>query len=375
VSSLIERVVEAAMELVGARGGTVGLLEHDRIWFRRIRLDQSWIDIDMAAGRGQGVAGLVWNRMKPYVTNHWPLDPLVESRLQKHFGFQRVVAVPMVNRSDTLVGILEVHDSVSGRDFAQIDAEMLQLLAHQATIAMDNARLNQLKDEFLSVVSHELKTPVTSIKGFVQLLQRRLALESEERYAHYLDVLNHQTDRLTGLIDNLLDLARTRRGALSFQKALLEYVEFVRDAVARAQLIAPRNVLSVRTPDRAMVVGNLDRLDQVIVNLIDNAVKYGPAGGPIHVTVDIHDDNVVTRVWDTGRGFPPGEEEQVFDPFYQIHQSSSQYSRGLGLGLYLSRQIVEEHGGRIWIEGSEGTCVCFTLPAAEGLSSTTIEAR
>jgi signal transduction histidine kinase len=359
---LTERAVEAAMELVGARGGAVGLLELERIVFRRIRLDRRWEDTDIAVQRGEGIAGLVWERMRPYINNHWSSERVTPSPLQRKFGFQRVIAVPMVDRSGTFVGVLELHDPLKERNFEQIDAEALQLLAHQATIAMDNARLSQLKDEFLSMVSHELKTPVTSIKGFVQLLQRRLPADSLELYGHYLDVLNLQTDRLAGLINDLLDLSRMQQGHFTFDRTPFHYSDLIRDVLSEVQLMTPHHRLDLSVPPHAVVLGNADRIRQVLVNLIDNAVKYGPPETPIEVTVEDRADSVATYVCDAGSTLPASEGERIFGPYYQARGSADQYARGLGLGLYVSRQIIEGHGGRIWLDANDHTSFGFTLP-------------
>lgn len=362
IPDLIERVVEAAVGLVGSHAGTIGLLEGNRIVFRRIWVDGVWSEVEPDLAHDQGITGRVMKTLQPYVTNNWATDPHVLPGLQQRFRFHRLVSVPMLDRKGNLVGTLEVHDPIVERDFGQLDIEALQVLAHQAAIAIENARLSRMKDEFLSIVSHELKTPVTSIKGFTQILQRRLPPQELERTGRYLDVLNSQADRLTRLINDLLDLSRIQQGRFRFDTGVINYGQLIRDVVQEMQLVAPRNRLTLESPDQVLVSGNGDRLRQVLINLVDNAVKYGPPEGEISLTVEEHDDGVHTYVCDEGNGLPQGEEERIFSQYYQLQQPDAKNSTGLGLGLFVSRQIVEGHGGRIWLDTNDHTSFCFTIP-------------
>src|SRR5579872_2473263 len=363
---LLERVVEVAMELVGAESGTLGLVEGDRLAFRRFHLPDRWIDFDVSLLRGQGGPGYVWETMAPYVSNDCSTDPRVLADVQHSLGFRRMAAVPVINREGKLIGTLSVYDPVVERDFGQRDVEALQLLAHQVSIAIENARLSETKDAFLSIVSHELKTPVTSIKGFTQVLQRRLPDEVMGTAGKYLSVINQQTDRLTTLINDLLDLSRIQLGRFYFDLEPVDYARLVREVVEEMELVTPHNPLVLTAPDRVMVQANANRLRQVLVNLIDNAVKYGPEGEPIQVTVEAGDTVAVTTVVDNGRGLPAAEAERVFNPYYQLVEGGPQHATGLGLGLYISRQIVTEHGGEIGVEAGEQTCFRFTIPLDQG---------
>lgn len=364
VPILTERVVEVAMDLVGAQAGTLGLVEGEKLVFRRFHLSDGWVDFDILISRGQGGPGHVWETMAPYVSNDCAADAIVLQDVRQRMHFRRLVIVPVINRSGTLTGVLGTYDPVVERDFGQRDVEALQLLAHQVAIAIENARLNEVKDSFLSIASHELKTPVTSIKGFAQVLQRKLPADSLETAGRYLEIINQQTDRLTSLINDLLDLSRIQTGRFHFEVAPLDYSQLMREVVAEMQLITPDNEIRLTTPEDVMVLGRGDRLRQILVNLIGNAAEHGPLGGNIQVTVEAGVEWVTTCVRDEGPGLPPGEEERIFGPYYQVQHGSVQPARGLGLGLYISRQVVEGHGGRIWVHSDGHTTFCFTLPAA-----------
>jgi signal transduction histidine kinase len=357
---LIERVVEAAMGLVGAQSGTLGLVEGDRLVFRRFHLPTGWTDFSVRLQPGEGVPGYVWRTREPYVCNDCRSDLHVIHPIQDQLGFERLVYVPIFNRAGALIGTLGAYDPLPERDFAAQDVEVLQMLAHQAAIAIENAQLNGMKDDFLSIVSHELKTPVTSIKGFAQVLQRRLSPESLEHGRRYLDIINAQADRLTALINDLLDLSRIQTGRFAFEIQALNYTALIGDVLEELRLVNPGNLITLVAPENALVLGNDNRLRQVLINLVDNAVKHGPSGKEVHITVEVGEE-VTTYVCDEGHGLPSAEAEPIFSPYYQVRHPSDRYSKGLGLGLYISRQIIEEHGGRIWLDDVDHTSFVFTL--------------
>ncbi|HEX6506084.1 MAG TPA: GAF domain-containing sensor histidine kinase, partial [Chloroflexota bacterium] len=362
--TLIERVVEAAMQLVGASAGSLGLVEGDRLVFRRYHLPEGWTDFSVALRLGEGVPGYVWQTREPYTSNDCNADEHVIHTIQQELHFTRLVYVPVFNRAGAVIGTLGVYDPLNNRDFVRQDVEVLSMLAHQAAIAIENAQLNSLKDDFLSIVSHELKTPVTSIKGFAQVLRRRLSPESLEQGERYLDVINAQADRLTGLINDLLDLSRIQTGRFVFEHRPLDYLALLEDVLGELRLVNPGNTITMTAPEAAMIMGNEDRLRQVLVNLVDNAVKHGPPGGAVHVTVESGDE-ITTYVCDEGSGLPTAEAERIFNRYYQVRHPTERYSKGLGLGLFISRQIVEEHGGRIWLDSVDHTSFVFTLPRAD----------
>lgn len=360
---LIERVVEAAMSLIGVRSGALGMVEGERLVFRRFHLPSGWTDFSVRLERGQGAPGHVWQTREPYVCNDCSTDPYVLQTVREQLQFQRLLYVPIFNRAGAMTGALGVYDPVPERDFVEQDIEVLRMLAHQAAIALENAQLNGMKDDFLSIVSHELKTPVTSIKGFAQVLQRRLSPESLEHGSRYLDIINAQADRLTALINDLLDLSRIQTGRFVFDTRALNYTALVSSALEELRMVSPEIRITLDAPDRVLVVGNENRLRQVLINLVDNAIKHGPTGGEVHITVELG-DGVATYVCDEGDGLPLGEAEQIFAPYYQVRHPSDRYSKGLGLGLFISRQIVEEHGGRIWLDEVDHTSFVFTLAGA-----------
>jgi len=227
--------------------------------------------------------------------------------------------------------------------------------------------LSRLDDEFLSFASDDSPTPVTSIKGYTQLAKTCIREYDLATSEGYLDIALDQIDRMSRLIVELLDVSRIETGRLEIRREPIPWTTFVRDVVHRHHTAVSdrRFHLNVPTSD-AVVVGDRDRLEQVLGNLLENAVKYSPDGSEIFVDVQEHGEQIVTSVCDRGIGIPNDELSQVFERFHRGRQVSSTNYGGLGLGLYIARQIVERHGGAIWVESKEGsgTTFSFSLPPA-----------
>jgi signal transduction histidine kinase len=222
-----------------------------------------------------------------------------------------------------------------------------------------------LKDEFLSIASHELRTPVTSIKGYTQLAKTLIRENDLATSEEYLDIALDQIDRMSRLILELLDVSRIETGRLEIRREPIQWSTFVRDVVHRHHTAVSDRRFHLNVPDGAKTVnGDRDRLEQVLGNLLENAVKYSPDGSEIFVGVEDRNGDIVTSVCDRGIGIPADEINQVFERFHRgRHVSSTNYG-GLGLGLYITKQIVERHGGTIWVESREGsgTTFYFSIP-------------
>ncbi len=222
---------------------------------------------------------------------------------------------------------------------------------------------DELKSEFVSIISHELKTPVALIKGYVSTLRRDDVEWNKNIMDHSLEVIEEETDRLTGLIENLLDATRLQMGGVQLKKADIDLHSLVGRLVNRFQGQTTSHQIHNELPkDFPIVIGDETRIDQVISNLISNAIKY-TKGGEIHITGQSLVDMVVVCVLDQGAGILAGDLPHIFDRFYRA-QENSRKTKGAGLGLYLARSIIEAHGGRMWADPNQGqgARICFTLP-------------
>ena len=238
--------------------------------------------------------------------------------------------------------------------------------------------LDELKSQFLSIASHELRTPITAVSGFAQLAVRALeerlraspppdpSWQKElERLVRQLNVIQDQSAKLGRLVRELLDVSRIQSGRLEFRLAPVDLVQLVREVTEQMQLGAPGRSLSVRVNGSSPVIlGDRDHLEQVVGNLLDNAMKYSPVAGEVSVFVRTKGDEAHLTVEDRGMGIPADQLTRVFDLFYRTEEAESRRTPGLGLGLYITRGIVERHGGRIWMESERGqwTKVHVALP-------------
>jgi PAS domain S-box-containing protein len=294
--------------------------------------------------------------------------------LQRRLGICSILVVPLRAR-DRLLGALTCGAGDSGRRFTQADLDLAEDLARRCALSIDNARLYALaqravqeRDQFFSIAAHELKTPITAFRARVQLMLRQLDRFGEldaARVRHLLDVADQQSGRLARLAQQLLDASRLEGGKLTLQYQDVDLVRLVQEVVAYARDQTDRHVLDVQAPPILHVRVDPLRLEQVVVNLIDNAVKYSPAGGAIDVNLSTGaDGSIRLAVRDRGLGIPLEQRPRIFERFYQAH--GEEHFGGLGLGLFISQQIVQLHGGEISLEAPAdgGTRFVVTLPGS-----------
>ncbi len=227
----------------------------------------------------------------------------------------------------------------------------------------------ELKSTFVSVVSHELKTPVALIKGYANTLAREDARWDAETLREGLQVIGEESDRLNGLINNLLDASRIQAGGFSLERGDVALPRLAASVVESFRTQTEKHRFALDFPaDFPCVAGDEERLRQVFNNLVSNAIKYAPEGGEIRVGGWSDAGQATVYVADQGIGIPPAAQGKLFQRFYRVDSSLRRSTQGAGLGLYLCRSIVEAHGGRIWLrsEPGRGTTVFFTLPVEEG---------
>lgn len=223
--------------------------------------------------------------------------------------------------------------------------------------------LEQQKDDFLGVASHELKTPVTSLKGYVQILETELREKGESTYADQLKKVDIQIDKLVDLINDLLDVTKIESGKLLFSRERFDFDQLVNETLESMQYISKGHTLVRQGFAKSIVNGDRNRIGQVITNLVSNAIKYSPMADKVIVHVARENNDVTLSVQDFGSGIPPGLTDKVFDRFFRIN-SSNDWASGLGLGLYISSEIIKRHNGRIWAESvlDQGSVFHVSLP-------------
>lgn len=212
------------------------------------------------------------------------------------------------------------------------------------------------KDEFISMTSHELKTPITSLKGFTNILQRRLAKQGDTQGLHYLARIDAQLDKLTNLISDLLDISRIQSGKLPLRTEPFDLDALIDEIVENVQAGTSTHRLFIEGKTGAQVFGDKERLGQVYINLLTNAIKYSPRADKVLVRLwkEQERQQVIVSVEDHGIGIDQTHHEKIFERFYQVTDPEEKTYPGLGIGLYISSEIVARHHGRMWMESSKG---------------------
>lgn len=208
-------------------------------------------------------------------------------------------------------------------------------------------RYDQQQDQLLMLAAHELLTPITVIKGTLQLTRRRLHAAGHLAEAAQIDVAAAQVDRLTALVDYLLRASQINGALVELEICLFDLADLVRQVGADMQILSPAHEMRVQVPEHLALEGDAARLGQVLRNLISNAIKYSPAGGGVEVTLDLVGADVQLCVRDFGLGIPTAERDQVFERFHRASNVGG--IPGFGLGLAMSREIVRAHHGRLWV--------------------------
>ncbi|MCA1644454.1 MAG: response regulator [Chloroflexi bacterium] len=344
----------------------------------------------------QDPAGRVFVEGVPIV---WPTSPnltdvsihpdLIESsfNLRQPIHPCSFLIVPLRLRNTSL-GVISFIMTESGRQYSADDVSVAEELAHRVAMALDNCRLYtaerhahaeaevalRMRNNFLAVASHELRSPVTLIKGTAQLLLSSFAEGpvADAEVTSRLQTINTMSDRLTVLITDLLDASRLRTGQLSIQLEPVDFADLVREIVNEhhSQLGSPYPLVFTTLDMLSLLNVDRHRMQQALSNVLENAIKYSPGGGRIEVTLRARDSGVLLTVSDEGIGIPREGSRTIFQPFARAMNAQNWQLPGMGLGLYIARQIVDQHGGRIWTDSAgegRGTVVSIWLPnAAEG---------
>lgn len=312
------------------------------------------------------------------------LNPILQQK-----GIKSLLGVPLIVEGRVL-GVLHV-GSLHQREFNAREIQLLQIVADRAALAIDHARLFEAartarhdavvaeatvraRDEFLSVAAHELKTPLTSLRLTAQTLLRRIEQGSVPdmiSLERSLRLVDRQTDRLSLLVTHLLETVRLQAGTLQLERKDTDLVELVRNVAEQIQTHTDHHEINVRAPRSIRAAIDPLRFEQIVSNLLDNAIKFSPEGGPIDIEIEQSTQgNVRLSVRDRGIGVPPEHRAHIFERFYQAH--TQDHRSGMGLGLYITTEIIEKHGGSIRAEfpPDAGTRFIVEIPAFSQESGT-----
>lgn len=227
----------------------------------------------------------------------------------------------------------------------------------------DVKKAEQRKDEFMGIASHELKTPLTSIKGYIQLLNRMESLKKDVKAKQYINKTEVYIQRLESLIADLLSVSRIRSGKLELNKRKININEIINNAIEGLQPTTTKHKIIFEDNGDGVVYADPERLEQVMTNLLSNAIKYSPNSDKIKIDINTDGKEKIISVQDFGVGIPKRSRTKIFKRFYRVHKTANEFS-GMGIGLYVASEIIKRHKGKMWVESEEGegSTFYFSLP-------------
>jgi PAS domain S-box-containing protein len=229
----------------------------------------------------------------------------------------------------------------------------------------EKLKVDRIKSEFISIVSHELRTPLASIRGALGLLSSGVLANRPETAQNMLNIASSDTERLVRLVNDILDLERLESSKVTLERNWCDVVDLCQHAIETMQAIAIESQIEILCNIQSQqIFADRDRLVQTLVNLLSNAIKFSPPQSQVQLEAKQIANQIVFRVCDRGRGIPADQLESIFERFHQVDASDSRQMGGTGLGLAICRSIVQQHGGKIWVESvlSEGSTFSFTIP-------------
>jgi K+-sensing histidine kinase KdpD len=288
-------------------------------------------------------------------------------------GVSSSMCAPLVAGGE-LIGIL-ILNAKGDRRFGEYDLRLLMLFAEHAAVAISNAQafkreresvnrladLDRLKTDFIATITHELKTPLTSLMGYATILRKRSAdLEPDQR-EEFFNIMARQGDRILRLIEELLHSSRIDAGAARLRREPLNLNAIVKEVEAGLSSLAKTHALALVVPDRDLgLFGDATALEHVLTNLLENALKYSEPGTTIRMSVEELESEVLISIKDQGQGISPEDLPHIFERFRQA-DGHGRTRNSVGLGLYIVRSLVNAHGGRVWADSTEGVGTTFTI--------------
>ena len=375
ISSMLSLIVLSAVQILRGSAGAIALRDEPGSQF----------SIQASFGLNPEVVGALHPRLDEVILGHlgqvgdqvalvWQ-PPAASWAVRERIA--QILALPLSERAGKLIGVIYVFRDISAARFGPADRDVLDIFARQATTTIQQARLasamlterqrlESMQTSFVSIVSHELQTPVAIIKGYAGTLARPDGPWSRDTVIRIAHTIEEECDRLYRLITDLLDISRIQAGRVAMSMSEVDLPDLAESLAERSR---PRSTIhSFETdfpPDFPEIRGDREKLRQALGNLVDNAIKYSPAGGTITLGGTVERNSVVLFVRDEGVGIPEDEHARVFDRFHRVDTRLSRSTQGVGLGLYICRVIVEAHGGQIWVESngsSRGSTFFIRLP-------------
>jgi signal transduction histidine kinase len=369
LDSLLEYIVASARDLTDTEAASIMLISRDGDLRFEASLDLSGLNLDsIAVPLDNSIAGWVVTHSEPLVIADVRNEPRWSRNVDEQTAFEtrNMLAVPMRTHNKT-IGCLEALNKHDNQPFTDEDVNVLTTLAAQAAVAVENARLFEQSDLIAEMV-HELRTPLAAIKATTHIILRPEL--SEEKRRSLVDTIATETNRLTRMTTEFLDLARLESGRTRLQRKPVDLRRVLEEAANTVSHQASDRDLTLEVvvdpPDLPAIIGDAEKLMQVVLNLATNAIKYNKPGGSVWLRAIQDGPTVRVEVQDTGLGISPENVAHMFEKFYRVADTEG-YTQGTGLGLAIAKQIVEGHRGQIGVESEPGvgTTFWFALPIPE----------
>jgi signal transduction histidine kinase len=387
---VLETILDASLELLDAPEGAVLLLDRRRNTLRPVTVrvrpgaatGHSGVPVPAETLLGEGLAGWVAQTRQPVLLDADTERELAARLLGHDSGITAAMCVPLLHRQE-LLGVMFVLDRGHTESFNEYGLRALGLVADNAAVSISNARLidaerakaaelrelDRRRADFVSTISHELRSPLSSIIGASRTLARRDAEMPPDTAAEFVGVIERQGDRLVTLIEELLLASRLEAGQNTLRRDPVVLGTVIREVVAGAHARpgGTRVRFAPAAPEDLTVTGDRNALTRVLTNLVDNALKYAPGESPVTVSLSLSGGQAAVSVSDNGPGIAADDLPHIFDRFRQVSAAPAGTSKtGVGLGLYITANLVDGMGGRIWVrsEQGRGTSFTFALPVA-----------
>lgn len=379
LNEVLDVILHSSVDLLRATEGSIMLLEDDQKHLQVVSYLGPRLETVMKgrAVLGQGVSGRVAESREAMLIQG---DAVPDREEQGSRHINSAMSVPLV-KGEELLGVLNLSETEGKRRFNELDIATLGLFAEHAAIAISNARLfeaereavqrledlDRQKNEFVATVSHELKTPLTAIIGAAKTVSRKGPSMAPDVHANFLAMIERQGYRLLRLVEDVLTTAHIESGGRRLKRErvdLTQTTEMVIEDMSQAKLSEGREVRLESNPAPVFAWCDQTAMQQILVNLVDNAFKYSPDGSPVDVRLFQLEDEVMIEVSDYGYGIPTEQLEAIFKRFRQVDSSSTRKVGGFGLGLYIVKSLVDAHRGWVDVDSvvDKGTTFRVHLP-------------
>jgi signal transduction histidine kinase len=377
LDNVFPMILTTALEHHGATEGSIMLLSADKAYLEVVSTHGTMAETVSRAKIpiGEGIAGTVAANRKPMIIQGEDLPPDLEGKGHPERRIHSSMCVPLVRREE-LLGVLSLNETAGERRFSDHDLVSLRLFADHAAIAIGNAglfaqeretiaqleELDRLKSDFVATVSHELKTPLTAIIGSAKTVMRRGADMEADQHQSFMEMIERQGNRLLRLIDDVLTAARIESGLPHMRRQkidLKKLAEIITEDLTHTKRGMDRRIHVITAPDEPTVWGDATSISQILLNLLENALKY--SDDDVTITLKELAKEAVIEVSDKGDGISEEQLKTIFDRFRQVDSSSTRSTGGFGLGLYIVKNLVEAHRGKIQVQSDHGKGSTFTV--------------